>query len=167
MVGISAREGVIIGEYSTRLFKGNRMLPQVRGGLSWIPVEAHTVPRLLYLLMGIENRLFPVMDVFCAISGMPLACSPCLSLPLAKQPLDSSEAASGCHSVPRRAASRSTPDGASKKRAFAPRITRFLTPANTICRTAVAARNNRPASIRTPPTCRASGRRESAARRRT
>src|SRR5207302_878630 len=45
MVGISAREGVIIGEYSTRLFKGNRMLPQVRGGLPWIPVEAHTVPR--------------------------------------------------------------------------------------------------------------------------
>jgi len=49
MAGISARERVIVGEYSTRLFKGNRMLPQVRGGLSWIPVEAHTVPRLLYL----------------------------------------------------------------------------------------------------------------------
>src|SRR5207302_973037 len=46
MVGISAREGVIVGEYSTRLFKGNRMLPQVRGGLSWIPVEAHALPRL-------------------------------------------------------------------------------------------------------------------------
>src|SRR5438552_15435978 len=57
MVGISAREGVIVDEYSTRLFKGNRMLPEVRGGLSLIPVEAHTVPRLALSAEQPEQRV--------------------------------------------------------------------------------------------------------------
>lgn len=36
--------------------------------------------RRLRLLMGIEIRLFLVIDAFCLFSGMPLACFPGLSL---------------------------------------------------------------------------------------
>ena len=48
-----------------------------------------------YLLMGIEIRLFPVIDAFSRFSGTPLACFSGLSLRLAKQLLDSTAAASG------------------------------------------------------------------------
>ncbi len=49
----------------------------------------------LRLLMGIEIRLFPVIDAFSRFSGMPLAWFSGLSPRLAKQLLDSTAAASG------------------------------------------------------------------------
>ena len=52
-------------------------------------------PTRQLLLMGIEIRLFPVIDAFSRFSGMPLAWYSGLSLRLAKQLLDSTAAASG------------------------------------------------------------------------
>ena len=67
---------------------------QHKGQWSTDAREVHPV------LMGIEIRLFPAIDAFSAFSGMPFACPERLSLPLAKQLLDSSGAARGCLGVP-------------------------------------------------------------------
>ena len=85
---------------------------------------------MLSLLMGIEIRLFPVIDAFSAFSGMPLACSERLSLPLAKQLLDSSGAARGCLGVPTQTGSQSIALRRSEEARFAPKIRRFLVPVN-------------------------------------
>ena len=57
------------------------------------------------MLLRIAFRIFPGIDAFSAFSGMPLVCSGRLSLPLAKQLLDSSGALRGCLDVPNQTAS--------------------------------------------------------------
>jgi hypothetical protein len=81
--------------------------------------------------MGMEIRLFPGIDAFLAISGMRFAWSTSPSLHVAKQHFDSVVAASeGCGAMGC-AVSPPDPGCASEIRAFTPRITRFLAPANT------------------------------------
>jgi len=51
--------------------------------------------QICQMLMGIEIRVFLVIDAFSRFSGTLIACSAALFLQLAKQPLDSTAAASG------------------------------------------------------------------------
>jgi hypothetical protein len=81
--------------------------------------------------MGIEIRFFLGIDAFSAFSGMPLACFERFSLPLAKQLLDSSGAAPRCLDVPRRTGSQWADFRRSEEARFAPKIRRFVVPANT------------------------------------
>ena len=80
--------------------------------------------------MGIQIRLFLVIDAFSRISGLVLACSADLSLALAKQRLDSTAAAlrSWAHRADVTAGSWRCFRNRTR---LSPRITRFLIPANT------------------------------------
>ena len=81
--------------------------------------------------MGIEIRLFLVIDAFTRFSGMLIACSAGLSLQLAKQLLDSTAAASGCGRGSVGAGVTAGPWRPLGKAPLTPRTTRFLVPANT------------------------------------
>ena len=81
--------------------------------------------------MGIEIRLFLVIDAFSRLSGTLIACSAGLSLQLAKQLLDSTAAASGCGRGSVDAGVTAGPWRRLGKTPLTPRITRFLAPANT------------------------------------
>ncbi len=80
--------------------------------------------------MGIEIRLFPVIDAFSRFFGMALACSAALSLPLAKQLLDSTAAGPGCGRGPAGADVTAGSWRCFRTPPLTPRITRFLVPAN-------------------------------------
>jgi len=94
-----------------------------------IPTTANS--RLARLLMGIEIRLFLVIDAFSRFCGTPIACSAGLFLQLAKQLLDSTATASGRGLASVDAGVTAGPWRRLGKAPFTPRITRFLLPANT------------------------------------
>ncbi len=81
--------------------------------------------------MGIEIRLFLVIDAFSRFSGMPLACSAGLSLQPAKQLLDSTAAASDRGRWPIGAGVTVGSWRRFRNPRLTPRITRFPAPANT------------------------------------
>ena len=91
-----------------------------------------THPLAALLLMGIEIRLFLVIDAFSRFSGTLFACSASLLLQLAKQRLDSTAAGSGrC----RRLTGAGITIGSWRRfriPRLTPRIRRFLAPANSI-----------------------------------
>jgi len=80
--------------------------------------------------MGIEIRVFLVIDAFSRFSGTLIACSAALFLQLAKQPLDSTAAASGRGRASVGAGVTAGPRRCIGKAPLSPRITRFIVPAN-------------------------------------
>jgi len=80
--------------------------------------------------MGIEIRLFLVIDALSRFSGTPIACSAGLFLQLAKQLLDSTAAASGGGRASGGVGGTAGPWRRLGKAPLTPRITRFLVPAN-------------------------------------
>ena len=86
--------------------------------------------RCTNLLMGIEIRLFLVIDAFSRLSGTLIACSAGLSLQLVKQLLNSTAAASGCGRGSVGAGVTAGPWRPLGKAPLTPRTTRFLVPAN-------------------------------------
>ena len=83
------------------------------------------------VLMGIEIRLFLVIDAFSRFSGTPIACSSGLFLQLAKQLLDSTATASGRGLASVDAGVTAGPWRRLEKAPLTTRTTRFLVPANT------------------------------------
>ena len=81
--------------------------------------------------MGIEIRLFLLIDAFSRFSGTAIACSTGLFLELAKQLLDSTAAASGRGRASVGGGVAAGPWRRLEKAPLTPRITRFLVPANT------------------------------------
>jgi len=80
--------------------------------------------------MGIEIRVFLVIDAFLRFSGTLIACSVGLLLQLAKQLLDSTAAASGGGRAPVGAGVTAAPWRRLGKAPLTPRITRFIVPDN-------------------------------------
>lgn len=80
--------------------------------------------------MGIEIRLFPVIDAFSRPFGMRLGCSADPSLPLAKQLLDSTADGSGCGRGPTGAGLTAGSWRCFRNPPLTPRITWFVAPAN-------------------------------------
>ena len=87
--------------------------------------------------MGIEIRVFLVIDAFSRFSGTLIACSAGLFLQLAKQLLDSTAAASGRGRASVGAGVTAGPWRRLGKASLTPRITRFLVPANSPLRPAL------------------------------
>ena len=81
--------------------------------------------------MGIEIRLFLLIDAFSRFSGTAIACSTGLFLELAKQLLESTAAASGRGRASVGGGVAAGPWRRLEKAPLTPRITRFLVPANT------------------------------------
>jgi predicted membrane protein len=80
--------------------------------------------------MGIEIRVFLVIDAFSRFSGTLIACSAGLLLQLAKQLLDSTAAAPGRSCAYVGAGVTAGPWRRLGKAPLTPRITRFIVPAN-------------------------------------
>ena len=80
--------------------------------------------------MGIQISLFLVIDAFSRFSGTLIACSAGLVLQLAKQPLDSTAAASGSGRASVGAGVTVGPWRRLGNAHLTPRITRYLVPAN-------------------------------------
>ncbi len=102
--------------------------------------------------MGIEIRLFLVIDAFSRFSGMALACFAGLSLALAEQLLDSTAAESGCGRGPTGPTLRPAPGAPSGTRLSPPRITRFYVPHGLPMRSSFAAHaeNSRKSRVSPP-----------------